>query len=200
MIAFVVSLFFIGMAERKQQLKPYFIGSITMLASAEIILWTAQTHLWLTILGLGLFFTGFSVLEAFLPSLISRTAPATRKGSAMGIFSCSQFLGIFAGGVLGGWLYGALSFAGVYLFCFSLALFWLAISLWMQPPRFLSTQILRINPSQQTWDSIAAKLRMIPGIVETSFTAEDGIAYLKMERGANKHPDFIHLKEQLQSE
>lgn len=198
--AFIISLFCIGMAERKKQLKPYFLGGIFVVAIAQLFLWATSIHILFTVVGLCLFFGGFSLLESFLPSLISRTAPAARKGTAMGIYSCSQFLGIFVGGVLGGWLYGKFSFPGVYLFCFTLALFWFALAFFMQPPRYLITKTLRLSHSQQNhWESIAAKFHVIPGIVEVTFVAEDGVAYLKMERGTAQHPDFIRLKEQLQS-
>ena len=200
-VAFLLVLFCIGFAERKQQLKPYFLGSIFTLAIADIILWLAPSHLLFTAIGLCLFFAGFSLLEAFLPSLISRTAPAARKGSALGLYSCAQFFGIFVGGVLGGWLFGKYSFSGVYLFCLTLSLFWLALTFLMKPPRYLVTQMLRLLPAQQqNWDSIAAKLHVIPGMVEVTFIAEDGVAYLKMERGTKEHPDLIRLKEQIQSE
>lgn len=197
--AFVISLFFIGLSERKQQIKPFFLAGIVTLALAEICLWLIPDHTYFAVVGLCLFFGGFSLLEAFLPSLISRTAPATRKGTALGIYSCAQFLGIFVGGILGGWLYGQFSFSGVYFFCTALALFWLVIAFFMQPPRFLVTQFLRL-PATTNWETISAQLKGIPGIVEASFVAEDGVAYLKMERSTAQHPDFIRLKEQLQSE
>ena len=199
--AFFIILFCIGMSERKQQIKPYFLGAIFTLALSELFLWQAANNITLTVFGLLLFFAGFSILEAFLPSLISRTAPAARKGSALGIYSCAQFLGIFAGGVLGGWLYGQFSFTGVFLFCLLLSLFWLALAAMMKPPRFLITQILRLTPSQQhQWDAIATKLRVIPGMVEVTFVAEDSVAYLKMERETREHPDLIRLKERLQTQ
>lgn len=134
-IAFIAALVFIGLAERQQKIKHYFLGGILSLAVAEILLWQAPTSMTLASIGLCLFFAGFSLLEAFLPSLISRTAPAARKGSALGLFSCAQFLGIFVGGALGGWLYGTYHFLGVYLFCFILALSWFILALFMQPPR-----------------------------------------------------------------
>lgn len=198
--AFVASLFCIGMAEKKQQIKAYFLSGIIVIAASEFLLFLDSSNILFTALGICLFFSGFSLLEAFLPSLISRTAPAARKGSALGIYSCSQFLGIFIGGVLGGWLYGKFSFSGVYLFCAALTLFWLMLACFMQAPRILVTQMWRIHPStQQTWDNIAAKLHVIPGMVEVTFIAEDGMAYLKMERKTLQHPDFIRLKEQLGS-
>lgn len=133
--AFVLALFFIGKAERSKKIKPFFLIGIFTLCIAEILFWLAASHLDLFIVGLCLFFAGFSLLEAFLPSLMSRAAPKAQKGSAMGLFSCAQFLGIFVGGVLGGWLYGQYHFLGVYLFCITLSLFWLALAFPMQPPR-----------------------------------------------------------------
>jgi MFS family permease len=133
LIALVITLFCIGQAERKQQIKPYFLAGIMALGLAECLLWLRPSNSLYTLSALSLFFSGFSLLEAFMPSLISRIAPAARKGSALGIYSCSQFFGIFVGGVLGGWLYGTLSFSGVYLFCIILALFWFILALLMQP-------------------------------------------------------------------
>jgi MFS family permease len=198
--AFVLSLFCIGMAERKAQVKKYFLLGIGALILAEVMLWYMKQSSVGLFAGLTLFFSGFTLLEAFLPSLISRTAPADRKGSAMGIYSSSQFLGIFVGGLCGGWLYGHYSFTGVYLFCVVLALFWFALAFFMQPPRLLVNQMLRINPAKLAeWESFAVKLQLIPGMTEVTFIAEDGIAYLKMERSTTKDPDFIRLKELLQS-
>lgn len=199
--AFIISIICIGVAEAKQLLKPFFISGIIGLIIGEFILWMQPGSIKFTLLGLGFFFTGFSLLEAFLPSLISRTAPAARKGSALGIYSCSQFLGIFIGGLCGGWLYGKFSYTGVYLFCIILALIWLVIAFIMQPPRFLSTQLWPIKPSlQPKWEEIATQLRQIPGMVEVAYITEDKMAYLKMERATAKHPDFLRLKDQLQSE
>lgn len=194
-IAFILSLVCIGMAERKRQLKPYFLGGIAALFGAELLFWFEPTHLgWLS-LALSLFFGGFTLLEAFLPSLISRTAPAARKGSAMGIYSCAQFLGIFVGGAIGGYLLQH-SLAAIYLFCLTLASIWFVLALLMQAPRYLITQTWPLR-DRENWQDVAAKLHVIPGIVEVTFIAEDGIAYLKMERNTQEHPDFIRLKEQL---
>ena len=201
LLASFFALTLIGIAERQQRAKPYFLGGILLLTLSEILLWQAQANLTLVFIGLSCFFAGFSLLEAFLPSLVSRIAPVTRKGSALGIYSSAQFLGIFVGGVLGGWLYGQYHFFGVYLFCVILGLIWFALALCMQPPRYLVTRMLRLSPTQQKqWESIAGQLHQIPGIVEAVLIIEDSTAYLKMERGTIQHPDFIRLKELLQSE
>lgn len=135
--ALVLSLIAVGLAERKQQIKQYFLAGVLTLLLAEIMLWGCVHTALAATVSIGLFFAGFTLLEGFLPSLISRTAPASCKGSAMGIYSCAQYSGIFAGGVLGGWLYGKFHFSGVYLFCVILALFWLILVVRMQQPRYL---------------------------------------------------------------
>ena len=58
----------------------------------------------LTLLGFGLalFFVGFTALETLLPAWVSIFAPVSLRGTAMGVFSSAQFLGVFSGGVVGG--------------------------------------------------------------------------------------------------
>ena len=200
-IASILSLICIGLAERKQQLKFYYLGGIIMLVIAQSFLWMGSKQISLYVIGLGLFFFGFSLLEAFLPSLISQAAPITRKGTALGIYSCSQFLGIFVGGLFGGWLFGQFGFAGAYLFCLSLILAWLVVAYFMQPPSYLTTLLLRISVQHQiNWESIAMQLRALPGVIELQFIPEDSLAYIKLKRSTAKNVDFIRLKEQLQSE
>ena len=146
-IALPISLFCIRLAEHKHQLKRYFLGSIITLAIAEYLLWIAAKNMIFMTIGLCLFFSGFSLLEAFLPSLISRTAPLARKGSALGLYASAQFLGIFVGGLSGGWLYGQFGFSIVFLFCISLILLWLAIAYFMRAPHYLPTHTTMITPS-----------------------------------------------------
>ncbi len=198
--ALAISLVCIGFAERRQQIKHYFLGGILAMATAECLLWSGAQNITTVTAGIGLFFAGFTLLEAFLPSLISRTAPASSKGSAMGLYSCAQYSGIFAGGVLGGWLYSQFHFSGVYIFCVSLTLIWFIIAVSMRQPRYLVTQVIRLAPSQQpNWATFAAKLQNIPGMAEVTLVTEDNLAYVKMERKTTHDPDFIRIKEQLQS-
>jgi predicted MFS family arabinose efflux permease len=104
--------------------------SIACLCLAEIGLWVTQTYLIGTAICLLCFFTAFNLLEAYLPALVSKLAPRTHRGAAIGMFSSCQFLGIFIGGSLGGWLYQHYHAAGI--FCFSLisCLCWLIVTLY----------------------------------------------------------------------
>lgn len=132
--AFVISLFLMIKSEKTQQLKLYFVSAIAMLGIAEFNFWFFSKNSLLSLLSLLLFFTAFSLLEAFLPSFVSRTAPLQRKGTALGIFSSSQFLGIFCGGLIGGFLYDRVGLTSVYLFCAILSLIWLGVAFKMKNP------------------------------------------------------------------
>jgi len=132
--AFICTIPLIVIAEKKSLLKQFFIICILLIATAELLLFSFSSTLWVCALSLFLFFTGFSVLEAFLPSLTSKTAPQENKGAALGIYSCSQFLGIFVGGLAGGLLYGSFGLPQVYLFCVILTFFWLTITQQLTSP------------------------------------------------------------------
>jgi len=204
LLAFVLSLIFIALAEKQRRVKPYFIASILILGLAEFLLEHFSEHLLWSALALCLFFTAFSLLEAFLPSLVSRVAPAARKGTALGLYSCSQFLGIFAGGVLGGWFYQTRGLLTVYLFCLILSLLWFVIAYRMNPPRYLTTRRLKLDALFDTrepissWPELAKQLQLIPGIAEITFLPEEKTAYLKVENQALQHPDFLRIEQLLQ--
>lgn len=82
----------------------YIRTAIIGLIIAELILWQFHMNQALLLLGLFLFFTAFNILEANLPSLVSRIAPPNLKGTAIGVYSTCQYLGIFVGGLLGGFI------------------------------------------------------------------------------------------------
>ncbi len=105
----------IVLAERHQQVRRLFLAAITSLCVVQLLLWQHHHTVWGIGLLLVLFFTAFNVLEAALPSLISRLAPPHAKGAALGIYSTSQFLGAFIGGVVGGWLYQHGGLSAVFL-------------------------------------------------------------------------------------
>jgi predicted MFS family arabinose efflux permease len=79
-------------------------------------------------IALVLFFAGFNFLEAGLPARLSILADGDARGATLGVFSSAQFLGAFAGGVLGGRFLGAERPADVFIVCALLAAIWLAAS------------------------------------------------------------------------
>jgi MFS family permease len=78
---------------------------------------------------MAIFFFGFIVLEATLPAEVSRSAPEEQRGAAVGIYNTCQFFGVFAGGVISGWMYGVYGAASVFIACIGLLLIWLILLL-----------------------------------------------------------------------
>lgn len=115
-------------AERKGRGRLMFLLAIGMFALALAILGLTASSTALYV-AMWLFFVGFNYLEATLPSLVSKAVDPTAKGTALGMFSTSQFLGAFAGGAAGGWLLEQWGVAAIVFACILLALGWLLLSL-----------------------------------------------------------------------
>jgi len=131
---------------------------------------------------LWLFFCGFNLLEATLPSLISKTAPADLKGTAMGAYSSSQFMGLFMGGLVGGWFNGKFGVTAVFLFCAAAAFSWLVVSLWMKPPRYVANLLISLEKlSEQGANEFVAEMLKISGVEDVTLHYEEALVYLKVD-------------------
>jgi len=127
-------------ADRPGRGKPVFVGAVAVLFTGQILLALAGTSLPVTIAALVVFFTGFNLLEATLPSLVSKFAPPAIKGTATGVYSSVQFLGTFAGAAAGGWLSQWHGAAAVFGFGLVLTALWLAVSVGMSAPPTYNSQ------------------------------------------------------------
>jgi MFS family permease len=135
LLSIVLLLPLLQFSGREGGLKPVFLGCVLLLAGALLGLALVPPHIGVLAVLLLLFFAGFNLLEASLPSLVSRSAPAGHRGAALGVYSSLQFLGTFCGGALGGLVLGQGGTAGVFLFAAGLALAWLAFAAGMQAPQ-----------------------------------------------------------------
>ena len=121
----MIPLLMLGSGERN--IAVAFRGAVgLLLAATTAMAWAAGHGIWALLIALWLFFVAFNALEAMLPSLVSRIAPPTGKGAAIGVYSTFQFLGMFAGGLLAGWLSGRFGADSVYWLCAAAAGLWLA--------------------------------------------------------------------------
>ncbi len=121
-------------AERAGKIKLLFLGAVMLLAGVFAVLSASAPSLWGYGLILFAFFCGFNVLEASLPSFVSRMAPASAKGLALGVYNTTQSLGLFAGGALGGWLSEGWGHEAVFLFCLAALALWIVAALGMKVP------------------------------------------------------------------
>ncbi len=128
-------------------------------------------------------FTGLNTLEATLPAIVSRVAPMRARGAALGVYSTSQYLGAFAGGVLGGWFLGAGGERAVLAACAGVCVVWVLIALGLREPRRLSVEQLPVGAVElDSVDALTARLLAVPGVVEAVVVAEERIAWLRVDR------------------
>ncbi|WP_288368362.1 MFS transporter [uncultured Alcanivorax sp.] len=154
--------------------------AVVLLALSQLVLALAGAQLWHFVLALLVFFTAFNLLEALLPSLVGRAAPAGTRGTAMGVYSTSQFLGVFVGGQMGGALYQWVGAEAVFYSCGVLALIWLLVLVGMKELPRLDNRVLSLAPGND-WAALAERLRSVPGVVETVVVEEQALALLKVD-------------------
>ncbi len=180
LLSVIVMVPSIIIAEKYRRMKMVFVSAVMALAASQLLLLSGAGNAIVLILSLALFFSGFNVMEASLPSLITKAAPPDAKGTATGVYSSSQFLGIFLGGAVGGWAQQAGGDAGVFELTSALAVIWLIIAVTMKRPNYLTTRLLRLSQAADT-DTLVRKLRGMPGVSEVVVVREEGLAYLKVD-------------------
>ncbi len=112
-------------SERAGTTRGLFLFAIALVLAAQAGFSTEPSGLVVSAVLLTVFFTGFNILEASLPSLVSKLAPVSAKGAAMGVYNTTQSLGLFAGGALGGWAMGR--FGGLAVLAINAA----ALGVWL---------------------------------------------------------------------
>lgn len=181
-LSFIAMLPFLTLAEKKQHLKLVFVGSVIITCLCQFLLIFTYQH-WLAICTfMFIYFVGFNILEASLPSLISRQAGAECKGTAMGIYSSSQFLGIFAGGALAGVVYQFWGSQGIFAVNSIIALVWTGITFYIKPHMYQLTLIIPYDNTSQTASGLFDKLTALPGVKEVVIASEESTVYLRIDK------------------
>ena len=183
LLAIATMVPFVILAEKKRQMKPVFVGFVGLVTLALLGFLYFGDRFWGVFLLLYLFFTGFNLLEATLPSMVSKIAPPDLKGTAMGVYSTSQFLGAFAGGVGAGYLSGRYGQDAVFVFAATAGFIWFWIAFFMKAPRHLSSRLENIEGlSPEARAGLASALLEVSGVEEAVVVGRDGVAYLKVDR------------------
>jgi len=182
-IGFILMVPAIIYGEKKSRLKQVFIGAIAIMTAAQLGMALALDSFWQIVVWLGLYFIAFNILEATLPSLISKIAPADAKGTAIGVYNTAQSFGLFMGAAAGGWLYGHYGPAGVFGFTSVLMASWLLASLSMQAPQAVRSVMFHIGESWQgSPQQLSQQLSAQAGVTEAVVVLEDRVAYLKVSQ------------------
>lgn len=181
----VVSLFFafpsIVLAEKYRKMRSIFLTAIGGIILGLLIMIFGFESKYVLIGGLGLFFIAFNVMEALLPSWLSKAAPIQSKATAMGVNASSQFLGAFFGGIIGGQLLLLNNTSLGWSILSAIAIIWLLMSFGLAQPRYLSSLVLRLPESKQT-DEWTSQLLAIRGIEEVVVMSEQQVAFVKVDK------------------
>ncbi len=177
-IVFMVPM--VVLSSRKHLLLKVFLAAISILLFAQVLLMRGPSSVIALTLCMFFFFWGFNLLEAMLPSMVSRLAPAACKGSAMGVYNTFQFLGVFFGGFIGGLIYGNLGISAVFIACAFMLLIWVYLVYSAPKLRLLDSLVVTVN--QQAGVCCKTQLETIRGVEEVIIIEGESTAYLKVDK------------------
>ncbi len=182
MLSFILMVPLIIIGAKNESMRQMYRLALLMLAGSLVMMFVLQDSFIGLFAAVVLFFTAFNYLEASLPSLIAKFAPAGQKGTAMGIYSSSQFFGAFWGGILGGVCYQFLGVIGVFATSTFLVISWWLYSAGMVNPKVLKTYTLDANAlDNESAQSMVSKLLELSGVVDAVVIVDDKAAYLKVD-------------------
>jgi MFS family permease len=171
------------LAEKAGRVKLLFMAAVGLLAVSQLALSQAGGHWPGFAVSAVLFFAAFNALEALLPSLVSRLAPLSHKGAALGVYSSCQFAGAFLGGMLGGWVLEHGGFQGILIFGSILAGVWLMIAAGMRQSPDVQTLLLKLaDINYPSPGALAGELTGIRGVQEAYIMEKQGVARLRVDR------------------
>lgn len=185
LVSFVGAVPAIILAEKYGRMKAVFCSAVALLCLATLLMAVFIGQFVGLVVALSLFFLAFNLLEATLPSLVSKIAPAASKGTALGVYNSFQFFGLFLGGALGGFLAQHVGNAAVFVFSTGLVFAWLLLALSMQAPPAVRTRLLQVGVRDAAEaQRLSAALSGLKGVVEAVVIAGEGVAYLKVRSDA----------------
>jgi len=181
LIGFFAMLPFMIYAEKKRQIKRMLPAAVALLLACEVFFSLFGHSLQALVAGSIVFFTAFNLLEASLPSLVSKLAPLGGKGTAMGIYATSQFLGTALGGVLGGVLLQHGGISSVFFGAAAVSALWLIFAATMREPPYVTSLCLALSAEALHDSHLAARLRALPGVSDVLLVAEESAVYVKVD-------------------
>lgn len=182
LIAFIFMMPIITFGERKQRMKLIFVLAVTLTICSQLTLLFLNQYWISTCVAMLVYFTAFNILEASLPALVSRQATMQNKGAAMGIYSSSQFLGIFAGGALAGIMFQYAGNSGVFLTNAIIGFIWLGVTVFMKPNDYQFSLEIPFTHEINNETALLHQLNQLPGANSVSISYQDKIIYLYVSK------------------
>ncbi|WP_018987281.1 MFS transporter [Methylophilus methylotrophus] len=186
-LSFILMVPAIIYAEKKAKLKPVFVTAVGLMLLTQIAFMFSLTSLWGIVATLFSYFVAFNILEASLPSLISKMAPVAAKGTAMGVHNTAQSFGMFLGAALGGWLSHSYGSPTVFVFCAALMVVWFGLALGMQAPPSVKTKMFHIQGYNDEQAAILVQdIRAMDGVYEVVAIPSETMLMVKLENQRSK--------------
>lgn len=181
-LGFVCAIPLIIVAEKQRKMRRLIQLGVMLLLAALLILVFSQHLVAVLVVGLGVFFIGFNLLEAIIPSWLSKQAPVAVKNTVMGISASSQFFGAFVGGLLGGYL-STQPVIQAWLLCAVIAVV-AVVALWHvgSPPYLTSLTVTLPRLSDDEFADWQQSVHVIAGVEDMVVLADEGVAYLKIDK------------------
>ncbi len=181
LISFFAMIPFIIYGEKKRKMKRVLLGAVSVLMLTELFFWVSADNLQELVIGTVIFFTAFNLLEASLPSLVSKVSPAGGKGTAMGVYSTSQFLGAALGGIIGGWLFQHGGLSMVFLGCALLCALWWVVAVGMREPPYVTSLRMPLSAEAVREAGLTERLMAVPGVTDAVVVADEAAIYIKLD-------------------
>lgn len=194
-IAFVLMVPFVIVAEKRRKIKPVFLLAIVLLVLSELLLLIVGTSQLLALVALFIFFFAFNILEATQPSLVSKIAPAGTKGTATGVYATCQVLGVFGGGALGGYLLTYYSASSIYVVSSIMIGLWLLVALGMSPPKFLASVMMPLDGRDPP--NVRETLLQVEGVEDAVVVLSENMIYLKVDHQLVDRNALVEIVENL---
>jgi predicted MFS family arabinose efflux permease len=166
-------------AEKCKAQKKTFVSAVGLMTVAMFVLGTTKSSVTIVLM-LFVYFAAFNLLEASLPSWLSKVCPVGNRGTAMGIYSSCQFLGTFTGGILGGFALANVGVDGLFLLLAMMLLFWCLLACTMTSPKPLQTLILQVGETKA--DEFVKSISNIVGVEDILLIEGEDLAYVKVDK------------------
>ncbi len=193
--AFVLSLPFVILAEIRASFRRFLRAGILVLGIGLGLLLAAPASPVGLVVGLGLYFVAFTLLEALLPSWVSRITPVGFSGSGLGVYSSCQFLGIFLGGAVGGLVWAKTGVRGVLALDLLALVAWFWVAWPTANVRRCRTLLFRL-PQQPDLSLLKSRLATLEGVLEWRYAAEEGVLYLRIDPAYRAEEELQSLRAQ----
>ncbi len=199
--AVILMLPMIIYAEKKRQHARMMLLAVMLIALVQFSFGMFQFPIVIVVVAMTIYFTGFNLMEALLPSMISRLAPLSGKGTALGVYSTSQFMGAFLGGPIAGLTMYYMGHDGVYLVGAFAAMIWAVILFGLKNPPALTAYTLTMpDVAEDAFPSLVEELKAIEGVAEAVALPEAGAVYLKIDSDVVDKEDLSNYGKSVNSE